>query len=108
MSRAYSIAIGCIVAFETSLSLARTHPLGNAGLYAQTHSTSIMQRTDIPLNVRETLTSKCVDCHSTHARVPLYGRFAPVFWLLENDLVRARKAMNLSQWDSYSVEEREA
>jgi len=108
MSRLCSAAIGCITALATSLLLARTHPFGDAGLYTDAHGTSIMQRTDIPLNVRETLATKCADCHSTQTRVPFYGRLAPFSWLMESDIVQARDAMNLSQWNDYSFEERDA
>jgi len=108
MNRLRSIAIGCIVAFVTSLLLARTHPFGDAGLYTQAHGTPIMERTDIPLNVRKTLATKCADCHSTQIRAPFYGRLAPFSWLMESDIVQARDAMNLSQWNNYSFEERDA
>ena len=101
-------AVGCIVALAASLLLARVHPFGDAGLNAQPHGRRIMVLTDIPLNVRETLMAKCADCHSTQTRVPLYGRLVPFSWLMERDIVRAREAMNLSQWNNYSAEEREA
>ena len=108
MSRSRSTVIGCIVAFAASLLLARAHPFGNAGLYAQPRGTPIMQNSDIPPNVRETLMTKCADCHSTQTRAPLYGRLAPFSWLMERDIVEAREAMNLSQWNHYSAEERDA
>jgi cytochrome c len=108
MSRNRSTVIGCIVAFAASLLLARVHPFGNAGLYAQPRGTPIMQNSDIPPKVRETLMTKCADCHSTQTRAPLYGRLAPFSWLMERDIVEAREAMNLSQWNHYSAEERDA
>jgi cytochrome c len=101
-------AAGCNVALAASLLLARAHPFGDAGLNAQPHGTRIMDLTDIPPNVRETLMTKCVDCHSNQTRAPLYGRFAPFSWLMERDIVKAREAMNLSQWNDYSDEERDA
>ncbi len=52
--------------------------------------------------------TKCADCHSTQTRVPLYGRLVPFSWLMERDIVKAREAMNLSQWNNYSAEERDA
>jgi cytochrome c len=41
-------------------------------------------------------------------RAPLYGRFAPVSWLMERDIVEGRKRMDLSRWDSYTPDEQEA
>ena len=108
MSNVRSAVIGCIVAFATSLLLARVHPFGDAGLNAQPHGTRIMDLTDIPPNIRETLMTKCADCHSTQTKAPLYSLLAPFSWLMERDVVRARKAMNLSQWNNYSDEERDA
>ena len=101
-------ALGCIFALATSLLLARAHPFGDAGLYAQARGMPVMQSADIPQNVREVLMTKCADCHSTETRVPLYGRFAPFSWLMERDIVEAREAMNLTRWDDYSASERDA
>jgi cytochrome c len=108
MSSVRSAFIGCATAFVASLLLARVHPFGDVGLDAQPHSARIMDLTDMPSNVRETLITKCADCHSTQTRAPLYGRFAPFSWLMERDIVKAREAMNLSEWNNYSAEEREA
>jgi cytochrome c len=101
-------AVGCIVALVTSLLLARVHPFGDAGLNAQPHGRRIVVLTDIPPDVRETLMAKCADCHSAQTRTPLYGHFAPFSWLMERDIVKAREAMNLSQWNNYSAEEQDA
>jgi cytochrome c len=108
MRRTRFAAVGCIAAFGASLLFARSHPFGDAGLYSQTRNASIRQNTDIPPKIRETLMTKCADCHSTQTRPPIYGRLAPISWLMERDIVEARRAMNLSQWDTYSAEEREA
>lgn len=108
MRRVRSIAVGCIVAFATSLLLGRTHPFGDAHLYTHTRRIPIMQRADIPFNARQTLVTKCADCHSTQTQVPFYGRLAPFSWLMERDIVRGREAMNLSQWSNYSFEEQDA
>ena len=101
---------GSISAFvlATSLFLAHVHPFGNAGLYTATAAQApIADRTSIPPDVRGILAAKCADCHSLQTRAPFYGRFAPMSWLMERDIVEARKAMNLSQWDSYSADQRQ-
>jgi cytochrome c len=108
MRSARSAIIGCVTVFAASLLLARAHPFGDAGLNVQSHGTHIMDLTDVSPNVRETLMTKCADCHSTQTKTPLYGHFAPISWLMERDIVKAREAMNLSQWNDYSAEEREA
>ena len=101
---------GSISAFAlaASLLLAHVHPFGNAGLYtASAAQAPIADHTSIPPDVRGILTAKCADCHSSQTRAPFYGRFAPMSWLMEWDIVEARKAMNLSQWDSYSTDQRQ-
>jgi cytochrome c len=67
-----------------------------------------MEHAAVPPAVREILSEKCADCHSAETRAPIYGRFAPASWLMERDIVHAREAMNLSQWDRYSVDQQEA
>jgi cytochrome c len=96
----------CAIALVTSSLLARVHPFGDAGLYqANSGRSTIMERTSVPADVRAALTAKCADCHSMQSRTPLYGRFAPVSWMLERDIMSARKAMNLSEWENYSAEQ---
>jgi cytochrome c len=97
--------IGCALAIATSLALARVHPFGDAGLYtAKSTRTPILNNSKLPFVVHAILVEKCADCHSMQTRSPSYGRFAPASWLMERDVVEARKAMNLSLWDTYSPE----
>lgn len=108
MNRTYSIGAGVIVVFTASLLLGRTHPFGDAGLYSRRESGSVMEHTDVPPKVREMLVTKCADCHSTQVRAPFYGHIAPFSWLMERDVLAARKAMNFSQWNSYSADQQAA
>jgi cytochrome c len=96
------------IACVASLSLARIHPFGDAGLYAaKPVNTPILNNGQVPPEVRTILVEKCADCHSTQTRVPIYGRFAPASWLMERDIVAAREAMNFSLWDRYSAEQQQ-
>jgi cytochrome c len=47
----------------------------------------------------------CADCHSEKTRWPWYSQAAPASWLLEVDVKRARKRLNLSRWDSLNTTE---
>ena len=107
-----------LIAVGVSLAMARIHPFGDAGLYAATAGeapigeapigdTPIMEHSNVPPEVRAILAAKCADCHSTQTRSPTYGRFAPMSWLMERDIVQARKAMNLSQWQAYSPDQQQ-
>jgi len=98
-------ALSSLIAIVASLALARVHPFGDAGLYASNSAeTPIQSNTQVPSEVRAILVEKCADCHSNQTHAPLYGHFAPVSWLMERDIVEARKAMNLSLWDTYSTD----
>lgn len=99
----------CVLpAFAASLLLARVHPFGDAGLYrAQASAASILNSRETSATARAVLLDKCADCHSDRPRVPIYARLAPASWLMERDIVEARKAMNLSQWDSYSADQQQ-
>ena len=101
-------AVAGLIAVGASLALARVHPFGDAGLYgAKGAERPILNRSQMPDEVRAILVEKCADCHSNQTRAPLYGHFAPVSWLMERDIVGARKVMNLSLWESYSPDQQQ-
>jgi cytochrome c len=102
------LAFAGLIAVGASLALARVHPFGDAGLYAAKGAdASILSNSQVPPAVRAILMEKCADCHSMQTQTPFYGRFAPVSWLLERDINRGRKEMNLSHWDSYSADQQQ-
>jgi cytochrome c len=109
VSRAVTKLISCLfaglIAVGASLALARVHPFGDAGLYVSTDAMPILNHSQVPSQVRAILVDKCADCHSNQIRAPFYGHFAPVSWLMEQDIVEARKAMNLSLWENYSTDQ---
>jgi cytochrome c len=107
VNRRCAVLICCVFVPIVSFALSRIHPFGDAGL--NTHQgleTSIRAELEIPQEVRSILIDKCADCHSNQTRAPLYSRFAPISWLLERDVVEARKVMNLSAWNSYPDDKR--
>lgn len=107
MRAATAILIACGVV-ATSLLLGRTHPFGDAGLFAPlTDRSTLFVHSAMPPAARAILQEKCADCHSTTSQSPQYGRFAPASWLMERDILKARSAMNFSQWDNYSAEKQE-
>ncbi len=96
------------LAVAASLLLAHVHPFGDAGLFgAQAAQAPIPEHSTIPPDARAILATKCADCHTMQTRAPLYSRLAPISWLMERDIVEGRKHMNLSQWDRYSLDQRQ-
>ena len=109
MTRFRAVLVGCAVVLTSSLLLARVHPWGNAGLYtANPAQGAILEHSSVPIGVRVILAAKCADCHSMRTRTPLYGRLAPVSWLLERDILSGRRAMNFDAWESYSADRQQA
>jgi cytochrome c len=53
------------------------------------------------------LVGKCADCHSNETRWPVYARVAPGSWLIESDIVEARKKMDLSRWEQIPADQQE-
>ena len=106
MTRWRTLGLSVALALTPSLLLARVHPFGDAGLYRAANRNQPIDAA-MPANVRTLLEAKCADCHSSQPRVPVYGHFAPVSWLLEKDIVKARKEMNLSDWAHYTPDQQE-
>jgi len=106
-SKLIRYAIAVLIAVGASLALVRVHPFGDAGLYVPTSEVLILTHTQVPSDVRAILVDKCADCHSNNIRAPLYSHFAPVSWLMERDIIEARKAMNLSSWSNYSADQQQ-
>jgi hypothetical protein len=42
----------------------------------------------------------CFNCHSNETVWPIYGRIAPISWLVTFDALAGRSALNFSEWDS--------
>jgi cytochrome c len=107
VNRGWTATISCIFTLTASVALARIHPFGDAGLFKADTTNPIMERTSVPPEVRAILAAKCADCHSMETRSPLYGRLAPISWLMERDISHGRLAMNLSLWDRFSAEQQQ-
>jgi len=60
---------------------------------------------DVPPSVVDVFAGACVNCHSEKTRWPWYSHVAPVSWLVESDVKRARARLNLSRWDSLDASE---
>jgi Haem-binding domain len=58
--------------------------------------------------VLQVVERSCQNCHSQKTEWPWYSRVAPMSWLVEGDVAKARSHMNLSYWDEYSVEHQQA
>jgi hypothetical protein len=60
---------------------------------------------DTPPSVMDVFAHACINCHSEKTRWPWYSHVAPVSWLVERDVKRARERLNLSCWDRLDAAE---
>ena len=81
------------------VGLALIHPFGNARVEPAKGLDTLLQGANMPADAKKVLITKCADCHSNETRWPAYARMAPGSWLIERDVIEARKKMNLSNWE---------
>jgi hypothetical protein len=66
-------------------------------------SQSIYEILPMPADVKTVFERSCKDCHSNETSWPWYSYVAPISWMVARDVHQARRAMNLSEWGSYSL-----
>ena len=102
--RSWTVAALAVAAI---VGLGYVHPFGNPRVEPAKGIDTLLQGANIPANARAVLVEKCADCHSNETRWPIYARIAPGSWLIERDIVQARKEMNLSNWHEIPVDRQE-
>lgn len=70
-------------------------------------SDDITKKMQVPDNVHSIFKRSCYDCHSNHTKWPWYSNVAPVSWLVADDVRKARKKMNFSEWGKMSMGKQE-
>jgi cytochrome c len=88
------------VVVVAALALGYFHPFGDPRAESPKGLGTLLQHADMPAPAKAILVSKCANCHSSETHYPIYSRIAPASWLMERDIVDARKHMDLSNWDS--------
>jgi cytochrome c len=84
------------------VGLSLIHPFGNPRVEPVRGLDTLLQGANMPADAKKVLVTKCADCHSNETRWPAYARVAPGSWLIERDIIEARKKMNLSNWEQMS------
>jgi cytochrome c len=95
------------LAIVLPVSLGFVHPFGNPRVEPSKGLDTLLVHATIPTQAKNVLVANCADCHSNETRWPVYAHIAPGSWLIERDIVEARKKLNLSLWDQMSVDDRE-
>lgn len=84
--------------------LGYVHPFGNPRVEPAKGLGTLLHGARMPTEARAVLITKCADCHSNETRWPIYAGVAPGSWLIERDIVEARRKMNLSHWEEMPTE----
>ena len=61
----------------------------------------------LPAEITSIFKRSCMDCHSSQTTWPWYSYVAPVSWLVERDVRRGRDHMNFSEWQQYTLQQRQ-
>ncbi len=99
--------IVAVLTVGTFVVMGYVHPFGDPRVEPQKRSGSLLQSARISADAKAVLANKCADCHSSITRWPVYARIAPGSWLIERDIVEARRHMDLSRWEEMPVETQE-
>jgi len=67
----------------------------------------LLSGASIDPKVLSLLARSCGDCHSERTVYPWYSYVAPVSWLVQSDVARGRRHLNLSRWSDYPLARRE-
>jgi cytochrome c len=99
--------IAAVLVVGSVAGLGHLHPFGNPRAEPAKGFGTLLQGADMPANAKAVLVAKCADCHSSETRWPVYSRIAPGSWLIERDIVEARKKMDLSRWQQIPADHQE-
>jgi cytochrome c len=89
------------------VGLGYVHPFGNPRVEPAEGLGTLLQSAQMPADAKAVLVAKCADCHSSETRWPVYARVAPGSWLIERDIVEARRKMDLSRWEEMPADKQE-
>jgi hypothetical protein len=100
------IALSCFVVGTVALCSVLVHPYGR--VKSERSTATLLQGASVDYDTRMTLEKSCRNCHSEKTEWPWYSYVAPVSWMIEKDVYRARKVLNFSRWEEYDASRRAA
>ena len=81
------------------------HPFGAVKAHASVEP--LLSSAVVDAETVRIIQRSCQNCHSQNTDWPWYSYVAPVSWLIESDVHKARSHMNLTRWTQYSLEEKQ-
>src|SRR5260370_37029362 len=102
------VAVVTVVAvMGAGFGLGNLHAFGDPRVEPAEGLGTLLRGAKMPAEGKAVLVAKCADCHSNETRWPVYARVAPGSWLIERDIVEARKKMDLSRWEQMPANQQE-
>ncbi len=99
--------IAAVLTVGAVVGLGFVHPFGDPRVEPAKGLDTLLQGAKMPADAKAVLVTKCADCHSNETRWPVYARIAPGSWLIERDIVEARKKLDLSRWEEMPAEKQQ-
>jgi cytochrome c len=99
--------VSVVVVMGVGFGLGNLHPFGDPRAEPAEGLGTLLRGANMPADAKAVLVAKCADCHSNATRWPVYARIAPGSWLIESDIVEARKKMNLSRWEQMPADQQQ-
>jgi cytochrome c len=100
-------SVVALVIVATVVGLGYVHPFGDPRVEPAKGLDTLLAGATMPADAKAVLVNKCADCHSSETRWPIYERTTPGAWLIERDIVEARKKMDLSRWEEMPPEKQD-
>ncbi|WP_051670832.1 heme-binding domain-containing protein [Bryobacter aggregatus] len=69
---------------------------------AHIDNSALLAGTNAPKNIENIVDRACRDCHSNKTTFPWYAGLPPISWMVEKDVEKGRKFLNMSNWEKYS------
>ncbi|TAH24943.1 MAG: cytochrome C [Cytophagales bacterium] len=64
-------------------------------------NTSIEKHFEVPIDVQNSLSKACYDCHSDNTQYPWYAGLQPLAWYLDHHINEGKKELNFSVFSTY-------
>lgn len=58
---------------------------------------------NIPSEIKQILTTACLDCHSNNTNYKWYHKPAPVSWMINKHILEGKDELNLSEWGKFDI-----
>lgn len=71
-----------------------------------TYNSINKEKLNLPVKVASILQNSCFDCHSNQGNLKWYDNIAPVSWLVNSDIKKAKSVLNFSEWNQLTEKEK--